>query len=158
MRNAQCATHSPAAVFGIEHFVCRDMEQTKLTPSGKPFDIHERLFLFACDIVKVTQFLHTRGPIARRLSYQIIDAGTSIGSNAEEGDRASSHADFIAKNRIALKEAKETRFRLRVCQRTRLLSPEFDPVIQESDELVKILGKIVHNALRNAALDGRRKR
>jgi hypothetical protein len=27
---------------------------------------------------------------------------------------ASSHADFIAKNRIALKEAKETRFRLRV--------------------------------------------
>ncbi len=31
------------------------MEQTKLTPSGKPFDIHERLLLFACDIVRVTQ-------------------------------------------------------------------------------------------------------
>jgi len=57
------------------------MDQTKLTPSGKPFDIHERLLLFACDIVRLTQFLHTRG---------------SIG-----------HDDFIAKNRIALKEAKE---------------------------------------------------
>jgi len=134
------------------------MEQTKLTPSGKPFDIHERLLLFACDIVKVTQFLHTRGPIGRALSYQILSAGTSVGSNAEEADGASSHDDFIAKNRIALKEAKETRFRLRVCQRTHLLSPEFDPVIQESDELVKILGKIVHNALRNAIADGRRKR
>ena len=86
------------------------MEQTKLTPSGKPFDIHERLLLFACDIVRVTQFLHTRGPIARHLSYQILSAGTSVGSNAEEADGGSSHDDFIAKNRIALKEAKETRF------------------------------------------------
>jgi len=102
----------------------KDMEQTKRTPSGKPFDIHERLLLFACDIVRLTQFLHTRGPIARRLSYQILDAGTSVGSNAEEADGASSHDDFIAKNRIALKEAKETRFRLRVCQRTGLLSSE----------------------------------
>jgi four helix bundle protein len=134
------------------------MEQTKLTPSGKPFDIHERLLLFACDIVKVTQFLHTRGPIGRALSYQILAAGTSVGSNVEEADGASSHDDFIAKNRIALKEAKETRFRLRVCQRTHLLSPDFDPIIQESDELVRILGKIVHNARRNAIADGRRKR
>jgi four helix bundle protein len=91
-------------------------------------------------------------------AYQILDAGTSVGSNAEEADGASSHDDFIAKNRIALKEAKETRFRLRVCQRTGLLSPEFYPLVQESDELVKILGKIVHNALRNAAADGRPKR
>ena len=134
------------------------MEQTKLTPSGKPFDIHERLLLFGCDIVRVTQFLHTRGPIARHLSYQILSAGTSVGSNAEEADGGSSHDDFIAKNRIALKEAKETRFRLRVCQRTRLLSPEFDPVVQESDELVRIIGKIVHNALRRAVTEGRRKR
>jgi len=132
------------------------MEQTKLTPSGKPFDIHERLLLFACDIVRVAQYLHTRGPIARRLSYQIVDAGTSVGSNAEEADGASSHQDFIAKNRIALKEAKETRFRLRVCQRTNFLAPEFISVVQESDELVKILGKIVHNALRNGAAERRR--
>jgi four helix bundle protein len=56
------------------------------------------LLLFACDIVKVTQFLHTRGAIARQLSYQILDAGTSAGSNAEEADGASSHKDFIAPN------------------------------------------------------------
>ena len=123
------------------------MQQTKLTLSGKPFDIHERLLLFACDIVRVTQFLHTRGPIGRRLSYQILDAGTSVGSNAEEADGASSHADFIAKNRIALKEAKETRFRLRVCQQSGFLSPEFDSLVKESDEVVRILGKIVHNAM-----------
>jgi len=39
-----------------------------------------------------------------------------------------------------------------------LLSPEFYPMVQESDELVKILGKIVHNALRNSAAAGSRRR
>jgi hypothetical protein len=72
----------------------------------KTFDIHERLQLFACDIVRLTQFLHTRGPIAR----------------------------------------------------TGLLSSEFYPLVQELDELLRILGKIVHNALRNAAAEGRHKR
>jgi four helix bundle protein len=127
------------------------MNEQRLTASGKPFDIHERLLDFACDIVRAAQFLHTRGPIARALSYQLLSAGTSTGSNAEEADGASSHDDFIAKNRIALKEAKETRFRLRVCRRSELLDARFDPLVKESDELVRILGKIVHNALRNKA-------
>jgi four helix bundle protein len=124
------------------------MNTQKLTLSGKPYDIHERLLLFACDIVRVVQFLHTRGPIARELSYQILSAGTSAGANAEESDGASSHKDFIAKNRIALKEAKETRFRLRVCRGANLLDASYDPIVNESDELVRILATIVHNAIR----------
>lgn len=127
---------------------CLYMNTQRLTPSGKPYDIHERLLLFACDIVSTVQFLHTRGPIARALSYQILSAGTSTGANAEESDGASSHTDFIAKNRIALKEAKETRFRLRVCRGSNLLDASYDPVINESDELVRILATIVHNAIR----------
>jgi four helix bundle protein len=125
------------------------MNEQRLTPSGKPYDIHERLLIFACDIVNAVQFLHSRGPIARAFSYQLLSAGTSTGANAEEADGASSHDDFIAKNRIALKEAKETRFRLRVCRRCDLLGANFDPLVQESDELVRILAKIVHNALGN---------
>jgi len=124
------------------------MNDQQRTPSGKPFDIHERLEDFACDIVRAAQFLHTRGPIGRALSYQLLAAGTSAGSNAEESDGASSHDDFIAKNRIALKEAKEARFRLRVCRRCELLDNRFEPLVMESDELVRILGKIVHNAIR----------
>jgi len=130
------------------------MTQHPLLPPGKPFDIRERLELFACEIVAAVQFLHTRGPIARVLSYQILEAGTSIGANAQEADGASSHRDFIAKNRIALKEAKEVRFRLRVCRRRDLLDERFDPLIKESDELVRIIGKIVHNALRKHPHEG----
>src|SRR5687768_6536384 len=62
------------------------------------------------NIIRAVQFLHRRGPIARALSYQILAAGTSVGSNYEESDGASSSADFLSKVRIALKEAKETSF------------------------------------------------
>jgi four helix bundle protein len=101
------------------------MRQPRTTPSGKPFDLHERLLVYACDVVRAVVFLHNRGPVGRALSYQILSAGTSVGSNYEESDGASSNADFIAKNRIALKEAKETRFRLRVCRLTDLLDARF---------------------------------
>jgi hypothetical protein len=86
---------------------CLYMTQKRLTPSGKPYDIHERLLDFACDIVNAVQFLHTRGLVARAFSYQLLSAGTSTGANAEESDGASSHNDFIAKNRIALRKQKK---------------------------------------------------
>jgi four helix bundle protein len=122
-----------------------------LTATGKPFDLHERLLLFACDVVRTVEFLHKRGPIGRAISYQILSAGTSVGSNYEESDGASSHADFIAKCRISLKEAKEVRFRLRVCRLTELLDAKYDPLVDEADQIVRILGKIVHNAARRRA-------
>jgi four helix bundle protein len=94
-----------------------DMNTDSSRSTAKPYDIHERLLDFACAIVRTAQFLHRGGPIARALSYQILSAGTSAGANAEEADGATSHDDFIAKARIAFREAKETRFRLRVCRR-----------------------------------------
>jgi four helix bundle protein len=122
---------------------------TEIRPSvHKPYDIHERLLDFACEVVRAAQFLHRRGPIARALSYQLLAAGTSAGANAEEADGATSHDDFIAKTRIAFREAKETRFRLRVCRRAGLLDETHDALIDESDQLVRILGKIVHTAIR----------
>jgi four helix bundle protein len=117
-------------------------------PDGKPFDLRERLLIFACDIVRAAQFLHTRGQIARALSYQIVDSGTSMGSNAEEADGASSRRDFVAEMRIALREGKETRFRLTVCRRCELLDKRFDPLVDESDQLVRIIASIVHKTIR----------
>jgi four helix bundle protein len=127
------------------------MTQHTPVPPEKPYDIHERLELFACDVVRAAQNLHNQGGIARALSFQLLAAGTSAGANAAEGDGASSHDDFIAKHRIALKEAKEARFRLRVCRRCEFLDARHDALIRESDELVKILAKIVHVALKNKA-------
>lgn len=89
----------------------------------------------------------SRKPCA--LSYQILNAGTSVGANLPEADGASSRRDFINKARISLREAKETRFRLRVCRRRGYLDHTFDPLIKESDELVRIIASIINKTLRS---------
>jgi four helix bundle protein len=122
------------------------MEHLNWHSVRKPYDLRERLFEFACLVVKVVQFLHTRGAIAVALSDQLLRCGTSAGANYEEADDGSSDRDSIAKKKIALRELKETRFRLRVLQRCGLLTDSQDPVIAECTELVKTVATVIMNA------------
>lgn len=46
--------------------------------------------------------------VIRRLSIKLLDSGTSIGANIEEGRAGQTKPDFIAKNFISLKESRET--------------------------------------------------
>ena len=110
---------------------------------NKPYDLRERLFQFACVIVRLVEFLHTRGPVAVALSYQVLKCGTSVGANYEEADDGSSGRDKLAKRKICLREIKETRYRLRILRKCGYLTGDQDPVIKESDELVKILATLV---------------
>lgn len=122
------------------------MQSFNWSPSPKPYDLRERLFGFACLIVRVVQFLHTRGPVASALSYQLLRCGTSAGANYEEADDGSSDRDSIAKKKIVLRELKESRFRLRVLRECGCLTKEQDPVIAESDELVRIVATVIRKA------------
>jgi four helix bundle protein len=79
-----------------------------------PFDIQERSFLFACRIITFCRRLNTADPVLRRLSWQLLDAGTSVGANLEEADTGQTKRDFIAKAAIARKESAETRYWLRL--------------------------------------------
>ena len=72
--------------------------------------------------------------------------GLSAGSNYEEADDGSSDRDSIAKKRIVLRELKECRWRTRVIRAAGILTPAQDPVITESDELVRIVSTIIRNA------------
>jgi four helix bundle protein len=121
------------------------MEHSEWNIPKKPYDLRERLFLFACLIVRLVQYLHTRGPIAKALSYQILKSGTSAGANFEEADDGSSSRDAVAKKRIVLRERKETRFRLRVLRRCGFLTESQDPVINETMELIRIVATIIRN-------------
>ena len=121
------------------------MERSDWTPR-KPYDLRERLFDFGLLTIRIVKFLHTQGPVAVALSAQILKCGTSSGANYEEADDGSSDRDTLAKQRIALREMKESRFRLRLLRRSGYLKPEHDPVIQESDESVKILATVIRNA------------
>jgi four helix bundle protein len=68
------------------------------------------------------------------------------GANYEEADDGSSDRDSIAKKKIALRELKETRFRLRILLRCGLLTDAQEPVIAECNELTKILATVIRNA------------
>jgi four helix bundle protein len=75
-----------------------------------------------------------------------MDAAVSAAANAEEADDGSSRRDFLAKERIALRELKEARLRLRVLRDADLMDASGDPLIQEATELVKIVATIIRNA------------
>ena len=77
-------------------------------------DLCRRTFVFACDVARLCVRLQERGAVVKRLSMKLVDAGTSIGANIEEGRAGQTKPDFIAKNFISLKESRETRCWLRV--------------------------------------------
>jgi four helix bundle protein len=112
----------------------------------KPYDLRDRLFEYACAIVRLVEDLQEKGAPARSLADQVLRAGNSAGANYEEADDGSSTADTRAKRRLTLRELKEALFRLRVLRATRYLTDEHDPVIKETLELKRIVATLVNKS------------
>ncbi|WP_437223184.1 four helix bundle protein [Planctomicrobium sp. SH661] len=106
-----------------------------------PDELSDRLMELAVRIGKVVDALpDTR--LGRHIAGQLIRCGTAAGPNYEEGRSAESRRDFIHKLRIAIKELRESRYWLRLIEKARLIpKSRMTEVTQESDELVRILGK-----------------
>jgi four helix bundle protein len=121
-------------------------------PRNERRDLPERLFAFSLRIVRLCQRLDERPGVGRTLSYQLLKAGTSIGANYEEGQAGQSRADFLSKNCIALKEARETHYWLRLLQAAEILAPPLlQDLIDEAAQIVKIFGSIVNRTRRGDA-------
>jgi len=70
-----------------------------------------------------------------------------VGSNLEEADAGVSRKDFVNHVRIARKEARESRYWLRMVVPGELLAdPEVELLTKEADELVRILSGIITSA------------
>ena len=99
-------------------------------------------FDFAVRIVRLYQHL-TRNKREYVLSKQLLRSGTSIGANISEAQRAQSKADFLAKMSIALKEANETDYWIRLLYQTEYLSKkQYDSISHDINELLCILTAI----------------
>ena len=82
-----------------------------------------------------------------QLGRQLVASGTSVGANMQEADGAETKKDFIHKTGVALKEAKESHFWLRVIDATLLQKDsEVKSMVQEARELSLIIGAIKRNA------------
>ena len=110
-------------------------------------DIHERVFEFACRIVRLHDWFCRQRRGNRNLINQLLDAGTGIGSNLEEARAGQSRADFVAKARVALKEARESHYWLRLIEQSGSVSPtKIHPLVEEANEIVAILTTIIKKA------------
>ena len=78
------------------------------------------------------------------LSKQMLRSGTSIGANIEEAVSAHSTKDFISRMIIALKEARETRYWLRLIDKSKLIHEEVSSYISESEAIIHILTAIIN--------------
>ena len=73
----------------------------------------------------------------------MLRSGTGIGANVAEAVRGQSKADFTAKMCIALKEANETLYWLKLLKETDYLSEtQFDSLYADINELLKLLVSI----------------
>ena len=106
-------------------------------------DLVDRTFKFS---VEVIPFLRTMKYTKENdvIRYQLAKSATSIGANYEEAQGAFSKDDFRYKISICLKEAKESNYWLRIVKETKIDTSEtIDRLINESDELKKILASIL---------------
>ena len=105
--------------------------------------VQEKSFRFAVRIVNLCRYLQTERK-EYVLSKQLLRSGTSIGANVAESQQAQSKADFTNKLNIALKEAYETNYWLRLMFETQYLNTqEFESIVADCKELEKLLIAIV---------------
>ena len=99
--------------------------------------VQKKRYDFALRIVKLCIWLKEQKHF--EMSSQLLRSGTSIGANVEEALAGHSKKDFLHKMNIATKEARETRYWLRLLKDSDILSEsQANSIINESDELVKI--------------------
>ncbi|MEC5173952.1 MULTISPECIES: four helix bundle protein [Chryseobacterium] len=111
----------------------------------KQNDLLARTFMFGVNCLK---FLRTlpNDPESKLIRFQLGKSATSIGANYEESQAGSSKADFKNKVKIALREARESNFWLRILKNLDgYNSEEFQVLLNESAELKNILATIVNN-------------
>jgi len=119
----------------------------------KPYDIQDRAFLFARQIVDFCRPVMPPGIVVRELARQLLHAGTSIGANLEEADAGQTKPDFRAKISVSRKEARESRYWLRLMTHAEpRLQGDAAPLIDEARQLIQILTTIKMNSEQN---DGR---
>jgi four helix bundle protein len=111
--------------------------------------IVRKTFLFALRIISLYHYLRSKKNDFV-LSKQILKSGTSIGANVEEAEGGQSKPDFICKIQIALKEAKETRYWLKLLQESGYITKEMGKsLLSDCNEIILILNSILITSKKN---------
>ncbi len=113
--------------------------------NGKPYDLEERALLFA---KRVRAFLKVLPRTDAHVvdGRQLLRCSASIGANYIEANEALGKKDFFCRLRISWKEAKESRFFLRLLEPSKDFEAERQALIAEATELLNILSRMIRKA------------
>ena len=110
---------------------------------AKEYDLEKRTEQFAKNVIQLCKNL-PKSTINMKLTGQVVSASGSVGANYIEANEALSKKDFANRIKISRKEAKESRYWLRLIISA---NPEAEsqakPLIQEATELMNIFGAIL---------------
>ncbi|MFD2098239.1 four helix bundle protein [Flagellimonas iocasae] len=109
--------------------------------------IVKKTFEFSLSIIELFKNLKSNNEYV--LSKQLLRSGTSIGANVNEATAAQSKKDFIHKMAIASKEARETKYWLKLLNASKLGNIDCDEEINEISSIINILTKIVKTSQEN---------
>jgi four helix bundle protein len=121
------------------------MPETK--QGAKRYDLEERTFQFAKDVRAFVKML-PRSINNDEDIRQLIRASGSVGANYIEANESLSKKDFVMRIKISRKEAKESRYWLRLLDSAgaAALERERAALIQEATELMNMFGAIVRKS------------
>ncbi|MEW6507318.1 MAG: four helix bundle protein [Bacteroidota bacterium] len=109
----------------------------------KSFKFSSRVVKFY--LIKIKDEYHLKD-----LFKQFLRCGTSIGANIAESQEAASKKDFINKLSIALKEARESEYWLKLLKESSILNEkEFFSLMNDCDELIRLLVSILKKSKEN---------
>ena len=109
--------------------------------------VGEKSFEFSLKIIQLYQKLKNKNEFV--LSKQLLRSATGIGANVEEALAAQSRKDFLSKMSIASKEARETRYWIRLMKASKLENEDYSHLLMQVEELVRMLTSIVKTTGKN---------
>jgi four helix bundle protein len=122
--------------------------------SAPPIPLESRTFAFACDVIRFCRVLSDSPGVRRQIAVQLLRSGTSVGACTEEAKAAFSRREFAFKYSLALREARESLYWLRLIEATGLAAGSaLRPLVVEANELVSIFTTAVRSARKPARKD-----
>ncbi len=114
-------------------------------PIKKQYDIHDRIYWFIVDVIKLINML-PKTLSNDVITKQILRSVTSMGANDQEADGTITKKDFIHCFTIVRKEGKETNFWLNLTADTnpQSIKEKTAPIIREGKEIVAIISSIIN--------------
>lgn len=111
--------------------------------------LQEKSFVFVKTVVNQVREIQSKHK-EFVLSKQLLRSGTAVGALVSEAEFGQSRADFIHKMSIALKEANETKYWLKLLHETKYIDkPIFDSVLNDCTEIIKMLVSSINTSKKN---------